>query len=245
MKNFTLKTILFSFLILSLNSCEINDQNDENFSSKAESTIPQNLEVTCIFAASEIEKYMKYASRLSEFDQSKLLDVIPKVKHELDHEQDPISAGKIFLEYLESKYFLEDTKNIDLDQNFAAEYSKSIRSNQTDVFFVAKKAAEGIAHIVYTTKDLKHNMFSISATQRLSMVNGDTIELKPNVKYPFPTDHFLNNEKESLALTQSEPTWVTGSSKANSIRSEKLEIKLERGTTTIVQNIELVIKTTE
>jgi|GEM_PF-2737444 len=210
-------------------------------------TDQRDLEVYQIFAAAEVKKNLAFARQQPELKNSSFVKVVDEFKILIPVQQN-INLAKIRLtDYLNSENYKMDAIHLSLPEDFASTSLAKLDAVQMPTTQL-KAISEIVGKIAMHKSNARTGALNRLVTQRLNNLNGDTIELKQNKGYLFPTDFFLNHEASAEGQTVEvlEPTFVKGGSEVGSIEKTALSIPIKpNSVATATINIELYIKTIE
>ena len=151
------------------------------------------------------------------------------INDNINNNCDHNTAGEMLIQYFKSKGFEDDSKTQQIDINFGPNQIREIQTSAGDKFLHLKRIVQAIYKMALYTENRSMNISDNLIGQRLNMVNGDTIEIGRNKKYPFPTEFFLNRKVASLVnnreVKELKTSWIQGSSKLNETKPVKLEIQ--------------------
>ena len=230
-------SIIFLFI-----SCKNTPQEDQI---KASINHEMLVESTCRFSKAEIKKFYHRTRKKEQFKDSEYLGVLSRVISHLGNSCDIHNAKIEFLTYLRSPKFKEESKSWMLKNDFVDQRMKWFNTDQSELN-VLKQMAIAIAQITHHEADARsRGMYSRMLSQRLSEVHGDTIELRKNKLYVFPTTYYYNNISPAEVAVNHHFITVHGGSEVGIIRKEELKAGSTRGPATITTNAMIHVKTVD
>ncbi|MDF1695452.1 MAG: hypothetical protein P1U56_06455 [Saprospiraceae bacterium] len=235
-------SILIVLLCFGCNNKEISKTKNPKEAVQNQSI---NLEKsTCIFAHSEIDRYINFTKKKSEFNGSTYLQTIEKLNLELKKDCNFLKAKESILGYINSDAFQKESEKLKLSEDIKSEMRKSLLASSEKTAMI-REVAKIIRAVSYHESNFRMNIQNNSAIERLSYVNGDTIELQKNTVYSFPTNYFLNEDLlYSDDVSYKNPT-VNGGSTIGEIHVKNVEVNATLPLFQINSQFKLFIKTVE
>ncbi|MFK7771536.1 MAG: hypothetical protein AB8F94_05320 [Saprospiraceae bacterium] len=189
---------LFSLIgiLIILTSCSNQKESDPTIKSQAKITnlnLGNQKEIICLVANSEINEYIHATKKKKEFNNTEYLKTLISLNEQLKDDCNFNEAAEKFKTYINSDLFIAEAMKLTLSNNFQAKKIELIRTAKNEEEAL-EEIVRTMAEITYHQENDKMKMYSRSAIQRLNDFNKNTLELRRNVSYHFPT-HFLINEK--------------------------------------------------